>query len=281
MSNGAKVGSRLVAPAVALALLAAGCAGHARRPTLASRPPPRAPAPPAESGVGGVAPAGSESGGATAPGAPGSRAAGHLGSAAIIGNPSAAIAPGIYRYTVSGTVSSLFTGAQPVPGSATLRVDAPTGLEQRQVLSRSDENTEQVLRFRPDGTYLSELRLTTAVVDKDFRSSSPVLLVPVSASIDTPWSWTMKSTDGATTLQATLRVLRTETVTVGGDAVKAVVVDAVLVASGDVSLRTHQTLWGSPVYKLVVRQQEASDGNYRGLGFHSQSTAQLASVRPD
>ena len=195
-------------------------------------------------------------------------------------SPSGFIAPGTYQYTVNGTFESLLTGTQTVPPSATLRVDAPTPAGQHQMLFRSDESTEQVSRFQPDGTYLTELRLDTSAVAKEFHADPAVLLIPVSASAGKTWDWTLHSTDGATTLQATVRVLRGESITIGGKAEPAVVVDAVLTATGDVSFKTEQILWGSPRYKLLLRQDETSDGRYRAVSFHSHSTSVLKSVHP-
>lgn len=267
--------------ALVAVVLTAGCGGHAPRPTLASRPSLSASAT-GEDARGDNVPVADDQPG-TSGGAKRADGGSHPASGAgavVAPATSLSILPGTYRYAVTGTASDLFGGTQPLPPAANLLVDASVGASQRQVLTESDQITDELLHVQPDGVYLARLRLSASRATKEFSFEPPMLLLPATASPGKSWSATATSTDGATTLRATLDYVRSEVVTVGADAVPALVIHAVLVATGDVSLRTDRVFWGSPLYRLVLRQEETGDGRYGFVTFHSHSTAVLASVHP-
>ena len=187
---------------------------------------------------------------APAPGAPKpARSGGPTASA-----PSPFTAPGRYTYATSGTFSSLLTGSQLRTGESVLTVDPPAGRDQRTVRQGPDSAVEQVLRLQDDGAFLVHLGQATMGLRKDFRPEPPVLAVPLPPSVGRAWSWRITSTDGLTTVDAGLRVARTETVDVGGENVPVVVVEATITTGGDVVSTTRQTLWISDRYRLVVQQ---------------------------
>ena len=189
-------------------------------------------------------------------------------------------APGRYRYMSTGAFSSLVTGQQPRNGESTLTVDPPTGGEQRSVRQSQDRTVEQVLRLRGDGAYLVALVQTSQGLRKEFRPEPPALALPFGAPAGRAWSWRMSSTDGRTTVDTNLRVAGTETLDVGGEAVPVVVVEAAVTTAGDVVATGRQVLWVSERHRLVVKQQETTDGRFGTIAFRLESTDTLVSTRP-
>ncbi|HEX2064239.1 MAG TPA: hypothetical protein VHE80_07430, partial [Acidimicrobiales bacterium] len=94
------------------------------------------------------------------------------------------------------------------------------------------------------------------------------------------WSWTAVSTDGRTTVDARLRVSRTEAVDVGGESVAAAVVEVTLAARGDLVATSTQQLWVSERHGLVVKQHEVTEGRLLALSFRTESTDKLGALRP-
>ncbi|MDP9072074.1 MAG: hypothetical protein M3N68_12505, partial [Actinomycetota bacterium] len=185
-----------------------------------------------------------------------------------------------YAYATSGSVASLLSGSQPRTGETVLTVEPPAGRDQRMVRQGPDSVVEQVLRLQDDGAYLVHLGQATMGFRKEFRPEPPVLAVPLPASVGRAWSWRMTSTDGQTTVDASLRVARSEGVDVGGENVPAIVVEATITTGGDVVSTTRQTLWISDRYRLVVQQQDVTDGRIGTITFRSESTDRLLSTRP-
>jgi hypothetical protein len=90
----------------------------------------------------------------------------------------------------------------------------------------------------------------------------------------------MTSTDGRTTADADMRVARTENLDVGGERVPVFVVEVVVTIGGDVVSTSRRTLWVSDRYRLVIQQQDVSDGHFGSVTFHSESMEKLLSTRP-
>jgi hypothetical protein len=189
-------------------------------------------------------------------------------------------APGRYRYATTGTFSSLVTGQQARNGEVALVVDPPTGRDQRSVRQSQDRTVEQVLRLQDDGAYIVALIQTSQGVRKEFRPDPPALALPFRAPVGKSWSWHTTSTDGRTTVDTSLRITGTGTLDVGGEAVPVVVVEAAITTGGDVVSTGTQKLWISERYRLVVQQQEVTDGRFAAVGFHLESTDKLASIHP-
>lgn len=203
------------------------------------------------------------------------------GGAAGAPQPAAAVGtrPGRYRYASTGTFSAGPTGApQQRSGESILTVDPPVGADQHSLRQGDSRATEQVLRFQADGAYLVMLKLTEQGITKEFRPPTPVLALPSPAPVGRSWSWRMTSTDGQTTVQADFRVDRTESVQVGSEAVPAVVVQANLVTTGDVTSRGTQTLWVAEGRRLVVREQSVTDGTFGAFSFRSTAEERLISL---
>lgn len=189
-------------------------------------------------------------------------------------------APGTYRYTTTGRFTSPLTGPQVRDGEATLVVDPPSGRDQRTVRQGPGPRTEQMVRIDGADVLLVSLRIADQGLDKEVRPSPPALALPGDAAPGRTWSWRARSTDGATTVDARFEVARTEEVQVGPDRVPTLVVEAVLVLSGDVVSTSRQTLWVATSRRLVVRQDDVTEGRIGLVAFSATSSDTLVSLTP-
>lgn len=228
---------------------------------------------------------------ATAPGATTGRRGSPTTAATTTTSPAASAAaepapgltfttPGTYRYVTTGHFTSALTGPQRRDGEATLTVDPPSGTDQRSVRRGVGRTTEQVLRLDGGGARLVSLRLIDQGVDKEVRPSPPALALPGDAVPGRTWAWRATTTDGQTVVDSSFRAVRTEDVTVGGQRVPTLVVEVVLTLTGDVVSTSRQTLWVSTARRLVVRQDEATDGRFGLVTFSSTSSDTLVSLVP-
>ncbi|MFN2536777.1 MAG: hypothetical protein ABR549_01315, partial [Mycobacteriales bacterium] len=153
------------------------------------------------------------------------------------GRPAAskATAPGRYTYTSSGKVTFGAT-PQDASGTQTLTISPLKDDVQHSTLHSDDAgDTEQDIVVRDTGSYGASLKLTSPAFTKEFRPTTPVLLVPDPAVVGRGWSWSATSTDGATHVTATNKLVRHETLSIGGSRVPTVVLQTHLVLSGDVT----------------------------------------------
>lgn len=187
---------------------------------------------------------------------------------------------GTYRYASTGQFTSSLTGPQPRNGEVTLTVDPPSGTDQRTVRRAFTRTTEQVLRFDAAGVHLVYLRLDDQGINKAVEASPPVLALPTDAAPGRTWTWRLRSTDGLTTADSSFRALRTEPVSVAGQRVPALVVEAVLSLSGDIAATLTQTLWIDLDRRLVLRQDEASQGRFGVITFSGTTSDTLVSLAP-
>ena len=278
---------RAAAVALALALVAAACGddGGAERDSAGATTTTTRSAPPSTEDTTASAVASTTTTAAPA-------AAGRRGRAATTASPTTTAAPtapatgvrftapGTYRYAATGQFSSTVGGAQPRNGVTTLTVDPPSGSDQRSVRQGLGRVTEQVLRLDGGGAYLVSMRVTDQGVDKEVRPAPPALALPADVAVGRTWSWRATSTDGATTVAATMRALRDEDVTVGGAAVRSLVVEALLTLTGDLMSTSKQTLWVSDRHRLIVRQDDATEGRLGVIAFSSTSSETLLALTP-
>ena len=194
--------------------------------------------------------------------------------------PSKATAAGQYTYTSSGKVT---IGATPqdASGTQTLTIGALTNGIQHSTLHSDDTgDTEQDVVVRDTGSYGASLKLTSPAFTKEFRPATPVLLMPDPAAVGKTWSWRAASTDGKTQVSASNKLLRKETLTIGGTRVDTVVLQTHLVLSGDVNYDAQLTLWWAPTYRLPVKNHTVGSGSYGGIPFKTDITAVMRSVKP-
>jgi hypothetical protein len=185
--------------------------------------------------------------------------------------------PGSYKMTITGT-----RNGQPVNDEATLVIDPATGADQHS--NQTDKNypsagQEQTLRYQADGIFLVDLKAGGGAIE--FKPSPPVLQYPEPATIGKAWEWTTKSTDGGTTVNTKLKVLRTENLMVGTESVATTVLDATIATSGTVVSTTHSTIWVSEKYRIIVRTDSTAHITQPVfVAGDSTTSAKLVSTKP-
>ena len=219
-------------------------------------------------------------------------------AAAAAARPSAPAAPGapatgpppagIYRYDTAGS-STLGLGPIPFPAVTTLMVDSATGTRQRSVRDLRDPAGtgalgESVFDYRPDGVHLVSLRLTTRVAGtsdvRELRPPAPVLFLPTSAGPGAHTELDIPANAGAPA-HVVVDVLREERVTVGGQAVTALVIRvATTLPPGPVSGRQELTVWFDRGSRLIVKERQVTDATAGLLTFHSEYDATLQRLAP-
>ena len=189
-------------------------------------------------------------------------------------------APGTYTYDSSGS-QTISGSKRPVDGTATLTVSEVIDGSQTSTLHNSQGDTEQGIDVRGNGSFLASLAIKSPAVNKEFEFSPPALLFPDPARVGATWSWSGKSTDGTTTVSATNKVLRTETLTIGGKKVATVVLQTHLVVTGQsVSYTADATNWVAPAYRLPVKTHTTGKGTYGAFPFSFDVTDVVRSVTP-
>ncbi|HEX9711899.1 MAG TPA: hypothetical protein VGB52_05010 [Actinomycetota bacterium] len=189
-------------------------------------------------------------------------------------------AAGTYRYSQEGV--SLFG---PMPDEGTLVIGA-VDARGRQTHTRTvsdNEVTEQRLRFTDGGVLL--LAVSQTFGSGAFAEPYECRFEPALIVIELPMTLgdriDARSSCGDLTIEYSARVLRTENRTIGGRTVETVVLRATITATDDgVSQTTTSTSWLSPVYRLVVRSEQRSEGTYEGVRFHTSLTEELLDLRP-
>jgi len=222
-----------------------------------------------------VVPSASGASAATAPSASASASPGGAAPASSIKGT----APGDYTYDAKGTYS-LGGAPQQVEGTSTLTVSPLQGNRQTSTLhAEQGGDTVQDLVIESGGVKLARLSIGTPV-NKEFRNAPPVLLFPTPATVGRSWSWRSTSTDGSSTLTTTNKVVRTETLTIGGQRVATVVLQSRLVITGDVTYTADVTTWVATAYRLPVKDHTKGSGRFGQIQFSTDITSVMRSVRP-
>ncbi|MDP3713602.1 MAG: hypothetical protein Q8R60_14090 [Mycobacteriales bacterium] len=190
-----------------------------------------------------------------------------------------ATAPGDYLYDSSGTFS-LGGAPQPVDGTSTLTVDPVVDGTQHSVLEGEDSRTEQDVLVRENGTYVARLQITNAGFDKAFEFDPAEVLVPTPATVGTTWSWVATSTDGKTRATQNSKVVRSETLTIGGKQVATQVIQTTLRLSGDISYTGEITTHYAESLHLPVKERTKGNGTVQGFSFSMDVTATARSTTP-
>ena len=193
------------------------------------------------------------------------------------GMPSAskATAPGTYTYDASGT-----SNGRQSSGTSTLAISALANGKQTSTLHNDQGDTVQDVLVRDAGSYLASLRISSLMGNKEFDFSPAALLLPDPARVGASWTWSSTSTDGKTTAEATNKVVRTETLTIGGQKVATVVLQTHLVLSGDYDYTADVTTWVAPALRLPVKDHTVGSGSFGVYPFSFDVTDVLRSVHP-
>ena len=190
-----------------------------------------------------------------------------------------AAAPGTYTYKVTGTRTVGAPTPQKVDSTSTLKVDPLQGTDQHSSEQGDDGGGETVLRYQADGVYLVNLKLTGPIT-KEFKLAPPGLAFPQPATVGKAWGWSAVSTDGKTTVNSNFKILRTETIQIGGEAVPTVVVETAVTTDGDVKSTSNGTMWVSEAYRLIVREDGKISGTYGGFAFSGDTSSVMQSTKP-
>lgn len=250
---------------------------------------PAAPSPTATGAPAAAAPADSSAptAGVTASAGPGpTRSASAAAPAKAAGEPAAgssakslATRAGRYTYDSKGTVTA---GAAPrdVSGSAVLTVDPPASGRQSAVLDGDQGRTETDTLLKGDGRYVTRLLLTTPAFTKEFRPSPAALAMPEDAPVGRRWTFKATSTDGKTRASGSSRIVRTESVTVGGERVATRVVESTFSLRGDLVFDGTTTTNYAPEQRLNVKDRSKGKGTVSGVAFSTSTTSTLRSLTP-
>jgi hypothetical protein len=254
--------------AVAVTALAACGGGGGGDATLGGRPPSVAPAfeapattttaPPAV--VQPVVPTTAARPGATTAATPSSGAT--TAPAATPGaTPLTPATPGTYRYDTTGT-STLAGVTSPYPAVTTLVVDPPSGTVQHATRDLRDALQagpvfETTFDYRADGLYVVDLKVTATIAlltqSVDLRPAAPALLLPTGARPGLHRELDLPVAGGGPVAHLVLDVLRTESVTVGGQSVNTSVIHMVATLPG-INGGLDFTAWLAPANRIWVKE---------------------------
>lgn len=212
------------------------------------------------------------------------------------GSPDApATRPGTYEYDVeaAGSVAAfprqesthtLTAVVEPADADGHQRTtstpttdDGESGTPSEQTVAHGDTDLRLVHLLTPRGPGDGDA--------SEFRPDPPVLLVTTTAAPGDSWSWSMTSTDGDIQLDATIEVAGVETVAVGGEDVRTLVIRSVIEFRGEGFEGTEEsTSWFAPDRRLTVREESTMTGsgtfNGQEFTFESEETRVLRSLTP-
>lgn len=189
---------------------------------------------------------------------------------------------GSYGVDIAGS-ASVGGRSQQVPTSGSVHFTA-AGSNVRQTSPDAPGDLVLLQRFSGAKSELITLELTASKTHKTFTPSSPVTYLLYNAPSGTTWSWSAKSTDGKTTVNATGRVGGSKDITIGGVSIHAIEIVTDLQISGDINGTAELTTWASPEYRLPLVQHQHIDATARALlgttRLVSDTTTTLRSVQP-
>ena len=195
-------------------------------------------------------------------------------------------APGTYRYDTSGS-SKFGTQTSSPPPVTTLVVDPPAGTRQHSALDARDGSgngsvTETTLDFQPQGVLLVELKITTKagfVNDvTDFVANPPALVAPT--GVHPGQSVEFDLSGSGTNAHVKVDFVRTERLTIGGQAVDTLVAHQVATLSGKITGTQTSDTKTSTQYDLTVFNHTVADVTAYGIQAHSDITSQLQKLTP-
>jgi hypothetical protein len=197
------------------------------------------------------------------------------------GTPTGFTRAGTYTYDLSGTAKQPFSGSQNVSGTDTQTYDAPQGARQHNKSSGHNGSQDMTLEVAKDGLHVVDIQIASPGFSEDFRPVGDAVYFPADYAVGRHWSWQAKSTDGKYTLDVTTRISGSTSVTVGGKALKALVVDSTLHITGTGFDITDQLRdWVSTTYALVLKEHSVSQGTAYGATISSDVTRRLRSTSP-
>jgi hypothetical protein len=285
-----KSGKAIVATfAAALLTGAAGChsSSHGQAGGPATLNPPSSQATSASGGPTSPAPQGSTAPATTSGSHPAttttatSARATSTAAAKAPGTPTGFTRAGTYTYDVSGTAKQPFSGSQNVSGTDTDSFDAPQGSQQHNKSQGQNGTQDMTLEAAKDGLHVVDITISSPGFNEDFKPVGNAVYFPADYAVGRHWTWQAKSSDGKYTLDVATKISGTSSVTVGGKALKVLIVDSTLHITGagfDVTDQLRD--WVSTTYALVLKEHSVSQGTAFGASISSDITRKLRSTTP-
>jgi hypothetical protein len=183
------------------------------------------------------------------------------------GTPSAAPIPtGRYEYATDGQ-SSVSGNSRDFPETTTLTADAPRQGEQRQIRDLRDQDgngtvTETRLLYRPDGVYLTYVKVTSSFPGgftdvREFDIPEPQLIAPSGAGPGFKQSFSIEGS--GTRADFTIKGLKFDEITIGGSAVETLIVDTKIVFSGSLEGEQNSVSWFWAKHVVVLKEEVHTD----------------------
>lgn len=148
-------------------------------------------------------------------------------------------------------------------------------------MSGQNGSQDLTLAAHAAGLYVNDINISQPGFAEDFRPVGAALYFPASYHVGSRWSWQAKSTDGKYTLNVTSAITGTSTQTIGGHALRTLVVDSTLHITGaGFDITVDQRDYVSVNYALVVREHAVSHGTAYGMNVSSDITRVLRSTTP-
>ena len=189
-----------------------------------------------------------------------SSAAGTVSGGAAAATGWAPALPGVYRYTTSGSTSSLL-GNKAFPSITTLTVDAPSGIRQRSVRALESSNgdgfvIEQKLDFRPQGVAVAMQRLSLTQSGKKtvrtLNAAPATVVIPYGAPVGTHVEFNL--TGVSISGHEVVDIVQSQTLSIAGQSVPAVLVRSVLTVTGSVGGTIQRDEWWAPSLRVPVKE---------------------------
>jgi hypothetical protein len=181
-------------------------------------------------------------------------------------------AEGDYTYHLSG--STTFSGKKTAMNEDV--ITTITRLDGGR-MEQSSDGQKALVRFVDDEVQLLTLDITQPGFERHFVADPPVRYVPLPMKVGATWSWKLKAQDATTTFDQTARIDRTETITVAGRTVKAVVLVTHIVLSGDMKGTIDATSFYDPVLRVPVRTHQTGDFTFGTFRAQSDATLEFKS----
>jgi hypothetical protein len=197
------------------------------------------------------------------------------------GKPTGFTRAGTYTYDISGTAKQPFSGSQNVSGTDTETFDAPQGSQQHNKTNGQNGTQDLTLDVAKDGLHVVDITISSPGFNEDFKPVGTAVYFPADYAVGRHWTWQAKSSDGKYTLDVATKISGKSSVTVGGKALKVLVVDSTLHITGagfDVTDQLRD--WVSTTYALVLKEHSVSQGTAFGASISSDITRKLRSTTP-
>jgi hypothetical protein len=191
--------------------------------------------------------------------------------------------PGTYKYDTTGSSSP----GGDVPPLATLVVDPPAGTRQHSTRESRKPNgdgssSETVLDFQPQGVFLVSLKTTNkigAITDTtELVANPPALIAPTGAKPGTP-PVEFDLSGPNINVHVKVEFVRTEKLTIGGQAVDALVIHQTGTLSGKINGTQTSDSW-QQLNGPTLKDHTVLDGTYSGIKVHSDVTSTLQKLTP-